>query len=178
MQIRSGTRDDLGFLEAMLFEAFHWNVTAPRPSLAAFRGGEPEFDKLLADWGRAGDRALVAQDGGDRRGAAWFRLWTPAIHSYGFVAPEIPEVALGVERAHRSRGIGRALLHALIERARADGFAALSLSVSPANRALELYLSEGFERVGESGTSWTLLRDLGFQASYAITRGARLDRCE
>lgn len=178
MQIRHGSHADLGFLEAMLFEAFHWDLAAARPSLASFRD-EPEFRKLLADWGRSGDRLVVAEDGAivaedgavlageerERLGAAWFRLWTAELHSYGFVAPEVPELGLAVVRAHRFRGVGRALLRELIDLARADGFGALSLSVSPANRALELYLSEGFVHVGESGTSWTLVRDLSSRAS-------------
>jgi ribosomal protein S18 acetylase RimI-like enzyme len=174
MQIRQGDDADLGFLEAMLFEAFHWDVVAAeRPPLASFRD-EPEFRKLLAGWGRAGDRLLVAEDGGiaagekgERLGAAWFRLWTAELHSYGFVAPEVPELGLAVVGAHRSRGVGRALLRELIDLARADGWGAVSLSVSPANRALELYLSEGFVHVGESGTSWTLVRDLSSRASPA-----------
>ncbi len=164
MRIRSGSEVDLEFLEAMLFEAFHWDPAVPRPSSAAFRE-DPEFRKILAGWGRPGDRALIAEEQGERVGAAWSRLWTPALHSYGFVAPDVPELGLAVDRARRSRGIGRALLRALIESARADGHAALSLSVSPANRALELYLSEGFARVGESGTSWTLALDLSRRAS-------------
>lgn len=172
MQIRSGGHADLDFLEAMLFEAFHWNLDAPRPSLAAFRD-EPEFRKLLADWGRAGDRAVVAEQEGNRLGAGWLRLWTRELHSYGFVAPEIPELALGVERGHRSRGIGRALLRALIDCARGDGLAGISLSVSPANRALELYLCEGFVHVGESGSSLTLLLDLSVRASPSAAGSPR-----
>jgi len=49
------------------------------------------------------------------------------------------------------------LLDALVETARADGFPALSLSVSPLNFARQLYESVGFRKVGEYGTSWTLL---------------------
>jgi ribosomal protein S18 acetylase RimI-like enzyme len=47
-------------------------------------------------------------------------------------------------------------MRALIAAARHDGFAALSLSVSPQNPARTLYESLGFVKVGESGTSWTL----------------------
>jgi ribosomal protein S18 acetylase RimI-like enzyme len=172
VQIRSARPADLGFLEVMLFEAFHWDVAAQRPALADFRD-EPEFRKLLAGWGRRGDRALVAEQNGERIGAAWLRLWTDELHSYGFVAPEIPELGIAVGRRHRSQGVGRALLRALIDVARGDGFSALSLSVSPANRALELYLSEGFERVGAEGTSWTLLRDLSSRASPCASGSPR-----
>ena len=40
------------------------------------------------------------------------------------------------------------------------GYPALSLSVAPANAARRLYESEGFRKVGEAGTSWTLLLEL------------------
>jgi ribosomal protein S18 acetylase RimI-like enzyme len=73
---------------------------------------------------------------------------------------ETPELGIAVVSAHRSRGVGRVLLRALIEVARRDGHRALSLSVSPANYARVFYESEGFHKVGESGTSWTLLREL------------------
>jgi ribosomal protein S18 acetylase RimI-like enzyme len=71
-----------------------------------------------------------------------------------------PEIGIGVHPNHRSKGIGRLLLRALIEIARKDGVSALSLSVAPENFALKLYKNEGFSKVGESGTSWTLLLQL------------------
>ena len=144
------------FLEEMLFEAFFWNPAWPRPTLAVFRE-QPEFTKLLADWGRPGDRGVLAEEQGTRIGAAWFRLWTPEFHSYGFVDAETPELGIAVVSARRSKGVGRSLLRALIEIARGDGHRALSLSVSPSNYARAFYEAEGFHKVGESGTSWTLM---------------------
>ena len=44
----------------------------------------------------------------------------------------------------------------LIAAAREEEIRALSLSVDPANFAHQLYESEGFVKVGESGTSWTM----------------------
>jgi len=147
------------FLEEMLFEAFFWNPAWPRPTLAVFRE-QPEFTKLLADWGRPGDRGVLAEEQGTRIGAAWFRLWTPEFHSYGFVDAETPELGIAVVSARRSKGVGRTLLRALIEIARGDGHRALSLSVSPSNYARAFYEAEGFHKVGESGTSWTLVLQL------------------
>ena len=153
--IRPGDARDLPFFEAMLFEAFFWDAASPRPAFAEFRESV-EFRKLLAGWGRAGDRALVAETDGAPASAAWFRLWTPELHSYGFVDARTPELAIAVAAGRRGQGIGHALLDALVETARVGGFPALSLSVSPENPARGLYESAGFRRVGESGTSWTL----------------------
>jgi GNAT superfamily N-acetyltransferase len=74
-----------------------------------------------------------------------------------------PELAIAVVAAHRRKGVGRALLEELIGTARADGFPALSLSVSPLNPALKLYVSLGFRKVGETGSSWTLRLSLGWE---------------
>lgn len=139
----------------MLFEAFFWDPTVERPAFNDFRR-RPEFTRLLSDWGRHGDRGLIAEDRGRLLGAAWFRLWTPACHSYGFVDATTPELGLAVSQGDRRRGMGRALLRELIALAREDKLQALSLSVSPFNPALALYQSLGFTKVGESGTSWTL----------------------
>lgn len=160
VHVRPGKPTDLGFLEEMLFEAFSWNTGAEPPTFAAFRD-HPEFTKLLAGWGRFGDRAVIAEGEQQPVGAAWFRLWTPELHSYGFVDEETPELVIAVASAHRGKAIGRSLLEALISTARADGFPALSLSVSPPNTARQLYESMGFLKVGESGTSWTLRLMLG-----------------
>jgi ribosomal protein S18 acetylase RimI-like enzyme len=156
MEICRAGAESLTFLERMLFEAFFWAPRAERPAFAAFRS-DPEFVKLLAGWGRRGDLAVLAEDGGTPIGAAWYRLWTPELHSYGFVDAATPELAIGVAPEHRSKRAGRRLLDALIAEARREGHPALSLSVSPENFARRLYESAGFTKVGESGTSWTML---------------------
>jgi GNAT superfamily N-acetyltransferase len=153
---RLGTPADLPVIEAMLFEAFFWSLTYERPAFEEFRQ-HPEFQKLVANWGRPGDQAVIADWQGRPVGAAWYRFWSQACHSYGFVNDETPEVGIGVQTDYRGRGIGRALLHHLITEARRSGVVALSLSVDPKNVARQLYESEGFVKVGESGTSWTLI---------------------
>jgi ribosomal protein S18 acetylase RimI-like enzyme len=153
--LRAATAADLPFLQEMLFEAFFWRPQQPRPTLAEF-SSHAEFVKLLRGWGRPGDRALLALAGGQPAGAGWFRLWSEAEHSYGFIDAATPELGLGVAAAYRGRGLGRALLRGLATQAGADGFAALSLSVEPENYSRALYESEGFAKVGENGGAWTM----------------------
>jgi ribosomal protein S18 acetylase RimI-like enzyme len=157
--LRPSGATDLDFLEEMHFEAAFWDPSSKRPSFVSFCN-DPESSKLLAGWGRRGDRAVIAEADGVRVGAAWFRLWTPELHSYGFVDAATPEVGIAVRAEYRSNRLGRKLLDALVQTARADGFPALSLSVSPQNFARQLYESAGFRKVGKSGTSWTLLLTL------------------
>lgn len=88
------------------------------------------------------------------------RISTEENHSYGYVNHETPELGIGVDAEHRSKGIGRKLLRALCEIARIDGCNSISLSVDPSNFARKLYESEGFVKVGKSGTSWTMLLQL------------------
>ena len=82
----------------MLFEAFFWDTTASRPAFAEFRQ-HPEFSKLLSGWGRHGDRGVIAEAAATPLGAAWFRLWTTELHSYGFVDASTPELAPSGEPA-------------------------------------------------------------------------------
>jgi len=140
----------------MLFEAFFWNPQQTRPEFELF-WVEPEFKKLLANWGKPGDRSLIAEKDHLPVGAAWYRFWTEENHSYGFISDRIPELGIAVDKAFRSQGIGRVLLRELIKLAKNEELEAVSLSVDPNNYALILYKSEGFEKFGESGTSWTLI---------------------
>jgi RimJ/RimL family protein N-acetyltransferase len=79
---------------------------------------------------------------------------------YGFVAPEVPGLGMGVAAAFRGRGVGEALLEALLGRARAEGFGALSLSVEDGNPAARLYERHGFERLLRVGDAWTMKAEL------------------
>ena len=60
----------------------------------------------------------------------------------------------------RSRGYGNRLLKALMDRARDDGFARLSLSVEPDNPSIALYETFGFRKVGERNGTTTMVADL------------------
>ena len=95
-------------------------------------------------------------------GAAWYRLFRRDLPGYGFVDEETPELAIAVVPSRRGRGIGEALIEALCERARDDGYHALSLSVERGNAALVAFYEEhGFARVGGADDdSLTMRREL------------------
>jgi GNAT superfamily N-acetyltransferase len=159
-RIRPGRAGDLPFLRRMLYEAACWNPDRPRPTLEEALA-DPRTGRYLDGWGRPGDTAVIAEDASARPlGAAWYRFFEPAAPGYGFVDASIPELTIGVRPEHRGRGIGGALLTGLLDRARAAGLDALSLSVERTNPALALYERHGFRRIGESGGSWTMRIDL------------------
>ena len=152
LEVRSATEGDQDFLASMLYEAAYWRTSDERPepseALAA-----PELRVYLEDWGRDGDRALVATAGDDRLGAAWYRLFDDERHGYGFVEATIPEIAMAVSPSHRRLGVGRMVLAALLVQARLDDFLAVSLSVEDDNPAASLYTTLGFEPVEDADPS-------------------------
>jgi ribosomal protein S18 acetylase RimI-like enzyme len=156
-KIRLATQADVPFLREMLYEAVCWRPHQPRPPREEVLA-EPELAKLLNGWGRKGDTAVVAEwEDGTPIGAAWYRFWTAANHSYGFVDADTPELGIAVHQEFRQQGIGTALLTALLEQARHSAIARISLSVEPENYSRALYEKLGFKKVGTSGTSWTML---------------------
>jgi ribosomal protein S18 acetylase RimI-like enzyme len=133
----------------MLYEAFAWRPGAPSPPPDEVLA-RPELARYFEGWGRPGDLGVIA---GSDVGAAWVRLFTKDDHGYGFVAPHVPELAIGVTKGARGRGVGTALLEALLSR-----IGPVSLSVETDNPAVRLYERFGFVRIGYVGTSWTMQR--------------------
>jgi ribosomal protein S18 acetylase RimI-like enzyme len=156
MVIRRGGRQDVRFLRDMLHHAYYWREREPGE-------GATPVSLYVKGWGRPGDTALIALDEGFPVGAAWYRLFTRDRPGYGFVDEETPELAIAVVPSRRGRGLGEALLEALCERARSEGFHALSLSVARDNDALvSFYEKHGFGLVQEDGhDSVTMRRELG-----------------
>ena len=139
--IRPGGARDVPFLRDMLRHAFYWH---------SFTGEEsPPLRIYVSGWGRRGDRALIAIDDALPVGAAWYRLFRADAPGFGFVDEQTPELAIAVVPRRRGRGFGGALLEALLEQAREDGFQAISLSVARDNPAVELYERHGFGVVRE-----------------------------
>ena len=80
--------------------------------------------------------------------------------AYGFVAPDVPELVIGLRAECRGQGAGRALLRELASTARAAGIRQISLSAGRANYAHRLYLAEGYRVVGGDDDSDTMVKDL------------------
>lgn len=161
--IRPVQPGDVPFLWDMLYEAAIV-ATEIRAMTKTAALSLPAVTKWLTGWGRDGDEGVVAiGDDGERLGAAWSRLYGAGDRGSGIVAwPGVPELSIGVRSDQRGRGVGSALLAALIERARSAGRQALVLSVDPLNPAVRLYQRCGFELIGKEdpadGTSLLMSR--------------------
>lgn len=119
---------------------------------------DPAVAHYVSGWMRGGDAGMIAVEGGMHVGAAWWRHFTSVDPGYGYVADDVPELGLAVLRPHRRRGIAKALMTRVIDRARSEGVPALSLSVEDGNDAARLlYERLGFVKVGRVGASDTLL---------------------
>jgi GNAT superfamily N-acetyltransferase len=134
-------------------EPFQWDMgweAVASNAEARARGREtvmalPQLRRYFLDFGRPGDAGVVAVTAdGARLGAAWFRLFSAEEPGFGFIAVDVPELAMGVVAEARGQGIGGVLLDALLTLAREQGFRALSLAVDRQNPARRLYERKGF----------------------------------
>ena len=155
-----GQDEDAVLRDAVYQAAVWWEATEERPHPARNElFAAPAYGAYVDGWGRCGDRALVARSGRTCLGVAWFRLYTEAAPSYGFVDDRTPELGIAVVPWVRGAGVG-ALLASLIVTATVDGFPALSLSVAAGNPARRLYERSGFTPRRETSGSTTMLRAL------------------
>lgn len=149
-RIRPAVQGDGTFLADMVVEAANWHAGAARPRHEIL--ADPQHSRYLAGWMRPGDAGVVALDGQDEPiGASWYRMLPRTEPGFGYVGTGVPELIIGVRPIWRAHGVGRALLQGLVERAKAQGFSRLSLSVQRGNHAVVLYRSEGFV-VTEAGS--------------------------
>jgi ribosomal protein S18 acetylase RimI-like enzyme len=152
--VRRGGAQDVRFLRDMLHHAYYWKERAPD-------AGPGPVALYVKAWGRPGDTAVIALEGGFPVGAAWYRLFGQDRPGYGFVDERTPELAIAVVPNARGKGVGSKLIDALLGRARDAGYPSVSLSVDRANEgAIELYRRHGFERVSEDADSVTMLARL------------------
>jgi predicted kinase/GNAT superfamily N-acetyltransferase len=151
---RQWQTDDVPFLWDVLYLSIHLREGQAPPPFEIVE--EPDLAHYLRDFGRReGDDAQVAVGvGGARIAAAFCRTMPADDPGYGFVAAGIPELGMAVVPTHRGRGVGRALLGALLGRN-----PVMSLSVDRDNEgAHRLYESLGFVDVEHVGTATTMIR--------------------
>lgn len=131
-------------------------------------GGDATFEVRAPTWDRwdadhLTSPRLLASDGDDRDGGGgrtvgWAAL-TPV--SSRAVYRGVADLSIYVAEAARRRGVGRALLEAMVARSEAEGIWTLQAGVFPENRSsLVLHLAGGFrvvgtrERIGRMGDRW------------------------
>ena len=140
---------DVRFLRDMLRHAYYWRLDAAL---------ERPVYRYVQNWGRRGDAGVLALDGPNPAGAAWYRLFSEREPGFGFIDERTPELTIAVVPSRRGHGTGKELLTALLERARADGHAQISLSAGA--EQTDYYARFGFETVAQTDEAATMLARL------------------
>lgn len=156
---RRGDEADVAFLWETLYLSIHVRVGDPRPPRSVL--DEPAIAHYLVDFGATpGDDAQIAFTTADgvSIGAAFCRRMPAGDPGYGFVAADVPEVGMAVIPEWRGRGVGSALLQAMLGR-----HPSMSLSVDDDNvGAISLYRRLGFVDHATAGATTTMLYVGGF----------------
>ncbi len=157
MPIRALATDDRPLLREATLANMNWS--GQRFTLA-----DVDASKELSHYfdGFPGERDLgfAMHEGRDVQAVAWLVFLPEHDPGYGFVSADFPELSITTFEPFQGRGFGSALLDHLIAEARTVRIAAISLSVEDGNRARNLYERVGFEVVGRSGGSDTMLLSL------------------
>ena len=167
--IRNMREDEWPLLEDFLYEAIFvpegFEGEVPRSVIYDGPKCRAAFDCFgtLPD-----DRAVVAEAGGEVVGACWVRT----TNEYGHIDDETPSFSISLYKPYRGRGIGTAMMHALLGELREAGYTRASLSVQKENPALRLYERMGFRIVGDGfdETEWLMTRRLDGRAALEFRR--------
>lgn len=117
----------------------------------------PELQVYVKDFGtQRSDHGLVAEMDGEIIGAVWTRI----MNDYGHIDDSVPSFAISLYSAYRGKGIGTALMKAMIALLKQQGYHRASLSVQKENAAYHLYQRLGFQVVEEKEEECIMVIDL------------------
>jgi ribosomal protein S18 acetylase RimI-like enzyme len=155
VQHRFFREDDFPLLENLLYEAiFQPEGAEPLPRDIIKK---PEIDSAIRDFGKKeGDFCIFAELDGKTVGGAWMRISDDATKSFGHIDSETPELVIAVFKEYRKLGIGRGLMHHLIDSA-FKRYKQISLSVDKRNYAVKMYKELGFETVRENEQDYVMV---------------------
>jgi ribosomal protein S18 acetylase RimI-like enzyme len=148
--VRSALADDLFFIQRMLYEA----ANKPGEQWPPFDESmqEPRNLRFWRGWmARAHDLGVIAEVDDVPVGAAWIRTMGEGERG-PHDDPDVPVLAIGVERAHRGQGLGTALMRSLLDAARHNHVRCIDLTTGSFNAAAAtLYRGQGFRDTGYYG---------------------------
>lgn len=150
--IRQIDESEYPLLNDFLYEAIFIpdGVTPPPKSII----NSPELQVYVKGFGeQPHDTALVAEAEGKVVGAVWVRV----MNDYGHIDDDTPSFAISLYKEYRGFGIGTALMSALLDVLKENGYKRASLAVQKENYALKLYLKAGFEIIGENKEEYIML---------------------
>lgn len=154
IEIRPALQEDALFLRQMVYFAALGTGDKRRPDDSLTDAALPDYARsYIEGWKREHDKGVVAITGANQRiGSALYRpLPAETLEYIGLAADNLPSrfLSMGVEPEYRAMGVGKMLLEALIDGAKAErGVDVLALTVYRNNHpARHLYDSAGFVEV-------------------------------
>lgn len=145
MTIRQIKKNEIMLLTDFIYEAIFQRDSknlAPRTIIQ-----EPGVWAYIDGFGtKKDDHCLVAEVDGKIVGAVWIRC----IDGYGKVDSKTPEFAISLYPQYRGKGIGTALMRAMLDYLKKSGYTKTSLAVQKDNYAVKMYKNVGFETIGEN----------------------------
>ena len=132
--IRQIYKSEYPLLNDFLYEAIFIpdGVTPPPKSII----NSPELSVYVKGFGeQPHDTALVAEAEGKVVGAVWVRV----MNDYGHIDDDTPSFAISLYKEYRGIGIGTALMSAMLDVLKENGYKRASLAVQKANSAVKRY---------------------------------------
>ncbi len=154
--IRRMRRDEWPLLEDFLYEAIYVPEDFEGEIPRSIVYDDPKCRHAFEGFGALpDDRAVVAEVGGKVVGACWVRI----ADEYGHIDDETPSFSISLYKSHRGKGMGGAMMSALLDELREAGYTRASLSVQKENPALRLYERMGFRIIGDGcdDTEWLMV---------------------
>lgn len=150
-KIREIKESEYPVLSDFLYEAIFIPEGMKKPSKSIIE--QPELQVYIADFGKVDDWCLVAEVKGKIVGAVWARI----MNDYGYVDDETPSLAISLFDEYRHLGIGTALMKAILQLLKKEGYKRTSLSVQKINPAINMYRKVGFKVVREAKEEYIMV---------------------
>lgn len=150
-RIREIKQSEYPILEDFLYEAIFIPEGMKKPPKSIIE--QPKLQVYIADFGKKDDWCLVAETKEKIVGAVWVRI----MNDYGHVDDRTPSLAISLYAEYRHLGIGTALMRAMRQLLKEEGYRQVSLSVQKANYAVAMYQKAGFETVDEKEEEYIMV---------------------
>ncbi len=150
-KIREIKGNEYPILNNFLYEAIFVPKGMDKPPKSIIE--QPELQVYIEDFGKEDDWCIVAEIKEKIVGAVWVRI----MNDYGHIDDDTPSFAISLYEGYRNLGIGTALMRAMLQLLKDNGYKQTSLSVQKANYAVSMYRKVGFEVVDENEEEYIMI---------------------
>ncbi len=173
-EVRHIRQDEWPLLEDFLYEAIYVPEGFEGEVPLSVVYDDPKCRAAFEGFGSLpDDRAVVAVSDGRVVGACWVRT----TDEYGHIDEATPSFSVSLYKPYRGKGMGTAMMNALLDELRGAGYSRCSLSVQKENPALRLYERLGFRIVGDGfdRSEWLMICPLGRELGLEFRKLAEGD---